>query len=66
MGDPVMERAVYTVLLDSFLEERAGADVHVLAASRLAVDFLKQGWKELEKLKTKEDAASKPLKQVGL
>lgn len=49
MGDEKMQEVVREVLLKSFLLSRPGQDVHVLAASRLAVDFLEQGWKELRK-----------------
>ena len=54
VNDKGMSRAVYLLLLDTFLRERPQADVYVLAASRLAIDYLKQGWKELEKYKFEE------------
>ena len=45
-----MSEAVFDVLLNSFLKDR-GSDVYILAASRLSIDFLKLGWKEMEKFK---------------
>lgn len=66
MQDEVMAQAVYEVLLDSFLTERRNQDVYVLAASRLAVDYLKQGMKELDRYKEDEAIREKILNQVGL
>lgn len=51
VNDAVASNAVFDLLLHSFLKESPSNDVHTLAASRLAIDYLKQGWKELEKLK---------------
>lgn len=66
LSDKIMSGAVYEVLLDSFLKERANADVYVLAASRLSVDYLKQGWKELEKLKSAEEEVERDSVNPGL
>jgi flagellin-specific chaperone FliS len=66
MNDLGMQRAVYEVVLESFLKPRKDADVHQLAAGRLAIDLLQEAWKELEKVKeTSEPEATEP-KQVGL
>lgn len=66
INDTVMSDAVYSVLLDSFLKERPAQDVYVLAGSRLAVDFLNQGWKELEKAKSKREDDGKTGGNVGM
>lgn len=66
LADKTMAAAVQEVLLNSFLTERANQDVYVLAASRLSIDFFKQGWKDLEKLRRKEDAETKGVDNVGL
>jgi len=66
MNDAVMADTVYQVLLDSFLVERPNQDVYVLAASRLSIDFLKQGWKELERYARKEKAETPIRTQEGL
>lgn len=52
-GDPVAMEGLKKVFLKAFLQDAAG-DVNVLAASRLAVEFLKDGFKELERLKYEE------------
>lgn len=66
MNDKVMTTAVYNALLDSFLKEKPNQDVQVLAASRLAIDYLKQGFKDLEHFKD-ETLSVKPInKQPGL
>jgi len=54
LDDRIMSDAVYGVLLDTFLSEKVEQDVNILAASRLAVTFLKEGWKELERFKQDE------------
>lgn len=48
LNDEGTSQAVYSVLLDTFLKDK-NTDVHMLAAGRLAVDYLQRGWKELEK-----------------
>lgn len=49
LADKVMSEAVYDVLRESFLKDKT-RDIHVLAASRLALDLLRDGWKELERI----------------
>lgn len=66
LNDPEMVNAVYGVLLASFIKERPGQDVYVLAASRLAIDLLNVGWNELEKYKLEKESSPPTLKQVGL
>lgn len=66
VADEVMVSAVYEVLLEAFLGGKAPTDVHVLAASRLAVDFLKQGWKELDKYALDEESEKSKVVQIGL
>lgn len=65
-NDTQMLDVVYKVLLDSFLKDRPQQDVYVLAASRLAIDFLKQGWKEIEKYKEENQEESKTVGNIGL
>ena len=67
MDDAVMNEAVYEVLLDSFLNEKIANDVHVLAASRLSVNFLKEGWKNLEKFRDRKSEKEDEVKvNVGV
>lgn len=51
VSDETMSNAVHSVLLGAFLRPRKDNDVQILAASRIAIDLLEEGWKELKKLK---------------
>lgn len=62
INDKAMSEAIYNVLLDSFLKDRPNKEVYILAASRLAIDFLHQAWKELEKFQENENSLSTPPK----
>lgn len=66
LADQVMCEAVYDVLLAAFLKPRKDADVQMLAAARLSIDLLQEGWKELEKLKDMQDDEKRPFTQVGM
>lgn len=55
MNDRAMSEVVYEVLLDAFLDDKASNEVNYLAASRLSVNFLKEAWKRLERLRDKEE-----------
>lgn len=60
INDPLMSGVVYGVLRDAFLKKRGPRDVQVLAAERLAVDLLDEGWQELlkHKINNNEDGGS--------
>jgi hypothetical protein len=60
LADRVMTDAVSEVLIESFLKERKGADVHQLAAARLAIDMLRDGFKDLAKYRNEADDEQKP------
>lgn len=66
LSDTLMEESVLEVLRDSFLRKRPQSDVQMLAASRLALDFLEDGWKDLHKFKGESGTQKKELAQVGL
>jgi hypothetical protein len=53
--DQRMNSAVHRVLLASFLKPRKNADVHELAASRIAIDMLQEAWKDIEAHRHIED-----------
>lgn len=55
-NDRLMNEAVHFLLLQSFLKPRKGADVHELAASRIAIDMLQDAWKDLERYKQDDEA----------
>ena len=65
VNDKVLNNAVYKSLLDSFLSDCVN-EVNMLAASRLSVDFLKRGWKDLDKYKTKDEDETKENNNIGL
>lgn len=64
--DESMSQAVYEVIHNSFLKNKGQRDIQILAAERLAVDFLDNAWKDLSRYKDIEGDKSPPLKQVGL
>lgn len=49
--DERLNTAVKGVLLSNFLRARTNADVHILAAQTLAVQFLSDAWAEMERYK---------------
>lgn len=54
-GDVAMQEAVRWLLDQSFRKRRADRDVHVLAATALANDFLDEAWLRLLEYKNKEE-----------
>lgn len=66
LQDEVMSSSVREILRESFLKSRPEKDVQTLAASRLAIDFLEDGWKELQKLKSSNADNGEKRGQVGL
>lgn len=66
LKDRVMAEAVRKVLLASFLKPRGDKDVHTLAAAKIAIDLLDEGFKELDRLKDpKEEPGTNPM-NIGL
>ncbi len=61
-----MSDAIYEVLSASFLKASKTDDVQTLAAERLAINLLQEGWKELKKLKSEAPREDKGSIQVGL
>lgn len=66
MSDVMMNEAVYSILLTTFLKRREGEDTEMKAARFLATELLAEGWKELERTKAKEEREVKNSGQVGL
>ena len=64
MSDKGMNEAVKAVLTKSFMKSRS-KDVQVLAAERLALDFLEDAWRDLERY-LQEEVKDKVSVQVGL
>lgn len=65
-SDTLMKDAVHSVLLMSFLKERKGADVHTLAASRVAIDMMQEAWKEIERYRSEADEKPEPSGNPGV
>jgi hypothetical protein len=67
INDPMMSDSVYEVLQWAFLKRHVGpVDVQVLAAERLAMDFLGDAWRKLDEYKTNNENVSESSGNVGL
>lgn len=66
LADEAMAGAVKEVLLSAFLKSRAEKDVHYLAAKSLSVEYLEDGWRDLNKYKEIEEREEKRDKNIGL
>lgn len=60
--------AVYKLLENALLKPIVWSqvDVNILASQRIAVDVLKEAWKELDKYKSKSPVEQKEGKQIAL
>ena len=52
-GDRVLVEGLKKLFLKEFLRNTEKRDVHVLAAARLSIEFLQDGFQELARLKEK-------------
>ena len=66
VADKVLSESVQDVLLKSFLKPRNGQDIQLLAASRIAIDLLDEGFRELRNIAREETKPEKRLTQPGL
>lgn len=66
LSDTVMQEAVYDVLIASYLKHKDRNDIHMLAASRIAIDLLEEAWRELQKVKQEDKQEKRSLEQVGM
>lgn len=64
LNNKPMADAVYKVLFDSFIN-KPSKDIYYLGASRLTVDFLKDGWDKLKSCSVIEEKST-PHGQIGL
>lgn len=64
LNDAVTSDIIYDQLLKTYLKTKSN-DVHVLAASKLAIDLLNDAWRELERFKDTNSNENKPI-QMGL
>lgn len=65
INDPLLSDTIYGIILETFIRKREG-DVQIQAASKLAIDFLNDSWKELKKYQNQNEKEIKPLIQIGL
>ena len=66
MADKEMSKTVYDMLLASFLKPDKEMGVQELAAARLAVNYLNDAWRELDKQKAKVEVEKNIISQPGL
>jgi len=66
LADKTMSNSVKEVLRESFLKSQGNTDVYTLAAERLAVILLDQGFKELSKFANQTEKEEIVKTQVGL
>ncbi len=66
VADRVMFEAVLETIERSFLKPCPFDDLHTLAASRIALDLLRDARKELEKMRPVDKSLDKKAMQVGL
>lgn len=56
LADEAMASIVKDVLLANYLKPAKDKDVQYLAASRIAIDLLQDGWRELERYRHVQEA----------
>ncbi len=66
LKDERMAEVVRQELLESFMGSDLSEDVQVLAASRIAINLLREAWKNLEKYRSDDSRDKSSPRQVGL
>lgn len=66
MADKVMSGAVMELLTESFLSPKGARDIHIIAAERIAIDLLKEGFRNMERISQIEDRSENKLIQPAL
>ena len=66
LNDDLMQQSVYLVLQRAFLRSEKDWDVQKLAASRIALDMLREAWKDLEKNRSDPDAEEASTNNIAL
>lgn len=66
IADRAMKEAVYETLLNEFIYFDKNKDTQFLAAQMIAVNLLKDGFKELARISRSDDKPEKELSQIGL
>lgn len=65
-NDTLMSQTIYNLIREAFLTRKGQKDVQVLAAERLALDFLSDAWKEIIKFKNEPVTNKAVDKQIGM
>lgn len=65
-NDQDVSSAVFKLLEDALLKPVNTTDVHKLAAERIAIDVLRDAWKELDKHRSRSPIEQKEGRQIGL
>lgn len=66
INDKEMSGAVRQALINSFVHSKIEKDVHLLAAARLAVDFLDRAWGDLERTAVVTESRAEEVSNHGL
>lgn len=66
LSDTDMREAVREGITKSLLKKRNRSDVHLTAASMIAIDLIDEAWKDLETYKKKEVREKRTIDQVGI
>ena len=66
LNEPLLADVVKGVLIDSFLKQSKSSDVQTLAASRIAIDLLGEGWKELYRFRSEDEKVKENKGNTGL
>lgn len=66
LADRIMTDAVKSVLRETFLKSSGAQEVQTLAAERMAINLLEEGFKELKKFSNKAQQEIKEAGNVGL
>lgn len=66
VNDEFMFESVSEFLRNSYLKNKGQRDVQILAAERLAIDFLEVALRELKSFATIESEKETSLEQIGL
>ena len=64
--DEAMMASVFGIIQESFLKPRTEKDVYYLAAKSLAIEFLEDARRDLNRYKEEEEKKSNEIKQIGL
>jgi len=61
-----LNEAVKEVLLKTFMKEKSGADVNILASQTLAINLLHEAWREIEEYKNRPQTEDNQRSQIGI